>query len=371
MKAFDDKPTSMKTLSIPIGPDRPSWASLLGAVPALYVFWDPVRYGALPLEWTLTVLAFLVFVALLALAAVHWSRERVMQQVCLAMAVLGVAFALYRPSGILYFVFVAGVGPLAMGGRAPGSAAIIGSAMVLITAVWWLRWPPDVMPYVVAIQALLIGSAITLVFRQQMRVRQALKTAERERIARDLHDILGHTLSVITLKAELAGRVIDRDPQRAKAEIRDVENISRGALSEVREAISGYRGRDLRTELARAKATLETAGIAVEDRIESVVIPPAHERVMALVLREAVTNVVRHAAAERCVLTLERHGDTLRLVVRDDGRGGNHDVGLGMHGIAERVAAIGGRASWRTDAGTELTVSLPATPQSATRVNED
>lgn len=362
----------MKGLGLPEGPDRPSWASLLGAVPALYVFWDPVRDGAPALEWVLTGLAFLVFVILLTLAALHWSRERTMRQVCLAMAVLGVAFALYRPSGILFFVFVAGLGPLAMSGRALGSAAIVATSVILIGAVWWARWPRDVMPYVVATQALLVGGAITLITRQQMSVRHALRTAERERIARDLHDILGHTLSVITLKAELAGRLVERDPARARVEIGDVETISRSALAEVREVISGYRGGDFQAELARAKATLDTAGIRVEEHVAPLALPAAQERVLALVLREAVTNVVRHAAARTCRVTLARDGTALRLAVRDDGRGlrGN-EPGIGMRGIEERSAALGGVATWTTEAGTELTVTLPAPPDSMTRTHED
>src|SRR6202051_5411642 len=90
------------------------------------------------------------------------------------------------------------------------------------------------------------------------------KVADRERIARDLHDVLGHPLSVITLKSELAGKLVDRDPQRAGKEIREVEQISRQALSDVRDAIRGYRSQGLVAEVAQAKTTLETAGLTVQ-----------------------------------------------------------------------------------------------------------
>jgi two-component system sensor histidine kinase DesK len=215
------------------------------------------------------------------------------------------------------------------------------------------------MPYVVAIEAVLVGAAITLVARQQIALRQILKTAERERIARDLHDILGHTLSVITLKSELASRLLDHDPRRAKAEIEDVERISRNALSEVREAIVGYHAGDLIAEFDRAKSTLETAGIVVERHCEAAGMPVAQERVLALVLREAVTNVLRHAQAKRCRMTLQKTDTAYRLEVRDDGRGGVHQEGLGMRGIRERVAAIGGNVSWNAGPGTELTITVP------------
>ncbi len=124
------------------------------------------------------------------------------------------------------------------------------------------------------------------------------KVAERERIARDLHDLLGHTLSLITLKAELARKLVDRDPQRAKQEMQDVEQTSRAALADVREAITGYRGQGLAAELIQARRTLETAGITVDCDASEVALSPAQETVLALALREAVTNVVRHAQAQ-------------------------------------------------------------------------
>ncbi len=110
------------------------------------------------------------------------------------------------------------------------------------------------------------------------------KVAERERIARDLHDLLGHTLSLITLKAELARKLMDRDPQRAKQEMLDVEQTSRAALADVREAISGYRGEGIAAELVRARKTLETAGITVDCEFDQLPLTPAQETVLALAL---------------------------------------------------------------------------------------
>src|SRR4029077_6844194 len=118
------------------------------------------------------------------------------------------------------------------------------------------------------------------------------KVAERERIARDLHDVLGHTLSVITLKAELAGKLIDRDPQRAGKEIREVEEISRQALSDVRDAIRGYRRKGLLAEIGEAKSPLETAGVTVRcDASNIEKLPAMQEGVLTMAVREAVTNV--------------------------------------------------------------------------------
>ena len=133
-------------------------------------------------------------------------------------------------------------------------------------------------------------------------VERLAKIAERERIARDLHDLLGHTLSVITLKSELAARLIERDKDRAGAKIRDVERISREALAEVRSAVRGYREGGLQSELRSAELMLEAADITLETHTEPVALTPAEESALAFALREAVTNVVRHSGASRCTL---------------------------------------------------------------------
>jgi two-component system, NarL family, sensor histidine kinase DesK len=188
------------------------------------------------------------------------------------------------------------------------------------------------------------------------------KVAERERIARDLHDLLGHTLSLITLKAELARKLVDRDPQRAKLEMQDVENTSRAALADVREAISGYRGQGLAAELSQARRTLEIAGITVDCDTSDVPLSPAQESVLALALREAVTNVVRHAQAQRCSVRLSRDEEACTLEVADNGRGADTPEGNGLRGMRERLEAIGGSLQRRTEDGTRLVIHLPLAP---------
>ncbi|WP_309571554.1 sensor histidine kinase [Deinococcus sp.] len=183
--------------------------------------------------------------------------------------------------------------------------------------------------------------------------------AERERIARDLHDLLGHTLSVIVLKSELAGKLAERDPARAAAEIRDVERISREALSEVRAAVSGYRGSGLNAELARAKVALDTAGIRLNVTHALPELPPATEQTAAMLLREAITNVVRHAQAHAVEVTLAPHGRGWQLTIRDDGVGGAGPEGSGLTGMRERLRAIGGTLERDGTRGTILTATLP------------
>lgn len=197
--------------------------------------------------------------------------------------------------------------------------------------------------------------------RTQEEVERLAKLAERERIARDLHDLLGHTLTVITRKAELARRLADIDPDRARQEIGDVESIARDALKEVRSAVTGFRQTDLETELAQARVALQSALIHFETKIEPFNLDAASEQVLALALREATTNVLRHSAANSCHVHVETLGDQVRLTVRDDGKGGDTKEGSGLAGMRERVTALGGQFSVESKGGTIVTVSVPMT----------
>jgi two-component system sensor histidine kinase DesK len=195
--------------------------------------------------------------------------------------------------------------------------------------------------------------------------------AERERIARDLHDVLGHTLSVIILKSELAGKLLDRDPQRAGNEIREVEQISRQALSEVRDAIRGYRSKGLSAELAQAKATLETAGVAVKCEAARLELPALHEGVLSMAVRESVTNVVRHAHARSCTLRLAQQNGSCHLEIEDDGCGGIVAEGNGLRGMRERVEMLGGTLKRDSHDGTKILITVPLkiSPKSGSDAN--
>jgi two-component system sensor histidine kinase DesK len=213
--------------------------------------------------------------------------------------------------------------------------------------------------------------------RSQEEVERLAQVAERERIGRDLHDLLGHTLSLITLKSELAGKLLARQDgapapasheaasQEAVArEVADIERISRRALSEVRQAVQGYRSGGLAAELEHAAAALASAGLecrrTVDDEaLAAATAEPARERALSFVLREAVTNVLRHAAAASCELSLTLAGGELRLGVGDDGRGGAAPDGFGLSGMRERLAALGGRLERDGDGGTRLLATVP------------
>jgi len=195
--------------------------------------------------------------------------------------------------------------------------------------------------------------------RAQEEIEHLARVAERERIGRDLHDLLGHTLSVIVLKAELASRLFAADPERARKEIQDVEAISRDALGQVRAAVRGYRLAGIEGELRSARTALEAAGIQLEASVEPPGLTAARETVVALALREAVTNVVRHAQATACRIALRQSGGYCELEVADDGRGGAMMEGSGLRGMRERVEAIGGAVESDGSKGARLRVRVP------------
>jgi two-component system, NarL family, sensor histidine kinase DesK len=189
---------------------------------------------------------------------------------------------------------------------------------------------------------------------------------ERLRIARDLHDLLGQTLSLIALKTELATRLIASDPRRAEAELTEVQRVTREALADVRETVHGYRRLPYADALQKARATLTAAGI--DCRVGGVAsgLPSEVESVLALAVREATTNVVRHSNARTCAITLSADGDNVALEVEDDGAAvstGNGD-GAGLAGLAERARRLQGsvETGTRPEGGFRLRLTLPLPP---------
>nr|WP_244954156.1 histidine kinase [Spelaeicoccus albus] len=164
---------------------------------------------------------------------------------------------------------------------------------------------------------------------------------ERGRVARDIHDILGHSLTVITVKAELAGRLVERDAIRAKAEINDVEQLSRAALTDVRATVAGYRDVNVVSELANARAVLEAAGITADLPTTTDTLPAEYRELAGWIIREGVTNVVRHSGATLCRVRMSPD----MIEVADDGTGPQsgsaHCHANGLDGLRERVEAAG------------------------------
>src|SRR5262245_36088297 len=338
---------------------QPAWGGLLWALPLAYVFVDPCRRQADWVEWLVTTLALGAFLALYTLGLIFWRRKDVLRYQCAAATVVAIAFTAYRPSGAIFFPVIAAFIPFSVNGRIAASATLLAS-LVGAFALEWLLLGRALEPffYVIVFQSLALGAGTTFVARQTLANDRVSRIAERERIARDLHDTLGQTLTAIAVKAELASRLLERNTA-ARGEIAEIERLARDTLAEAREMIHGYHSGGLNAELARARSMLEAAGVVVEQDCDAADVSPLQERVLGLALRESVTNIVRHAQATRCRPALQSIGDTIRMVVHDNGRGGVHLDGLGMQSIKARVNALGGNADWDGQRGTLVTITLP------------
>ena len=343
------------------------WSPLLWVIYLGFYFIDPVMRPATPRVWALDVAGALIFLVLyFGIFVLEYPRALLH---IAGMLLLGIVIMPINTGACTFFIFAGAMLPFCVSTK---RAAIIGLLTVgsvgalegwLLRLDGWARFYCSLFP-------IIIGAGNTF-FAERNRMNRKLrraneeiehlaKVAERERIARDLHDVLGHTLSVITLKSELAGKLIERDPERAVKEIREVENISRQALSEVRDAIRGYRAQGLAAELAQAKATLETAGVTVQcDAASTLQIPALQESVLSLAVREGVTNVVRHANARNCRLRIEQRNGSCRLEIADDGQGFISMEGNGLRGMRERVEMLGGTLDRHNKSGTTLTITLP------------
>ena len=336
------------------------WLAYLG-----FFFIQPIQSHAGWLGWLITlagVFAFLVLYFGIYVWPRFWSNVGL---VCLLL--LGVAYAPFNHGAATFFVYAAAFVPFLVQTEIAAILLVGGIGLLIALITWIFRLPPDFWFPALAF-GLLVGVS-NVFFAQRERTLTSLrkaheeiehlaKVAERERIARDLHDVLGHTLSVIILKSELAGKLLERDPVRAKSEIADVEQTAREALNEVRGTIRGYRFHNLEAELKHARATLETAGVAVDSESTPVLLTPVQESVVSLVLREAVTNVVRHAQAHRCSLRIESINGSCRVEIYDDGRGGGIE-GNGLRGMRERIEALSGTFEREVHSGTRLTIQFP------------
>jgi len=245
--------------------------------------------------------------------------------------------------------------------RRTGVALTLAMLALSGVGIWRVGAELWVFPGIILLVAVSTQLVATLDRRQrehrEMSTQMSL-SSERDRVARDVHDVLGHSLTGIAVKAELAERLVDIDPERARAELVEIQELSRRSLSEVRATVGGLRAARLEDELMTAQAVLSDAGIRADVSGAVSEVDPRHRTVLAWVLREGVTNVVRHSRATACTVDL----DAASVTVTDNGRGLNGDrPGNGIRGLTERVEAAGGRLDLlpsRSGSGTTLQVRL-------------
>lgn len=332
----------------------------------------PLALGATTEAWLAVAAGLAAFLPLYF--AGYWVDGARRLPVIVAIAALGVALVRMNPGASVFFVYAASF----VGGSRTGRAAvlwILGITIAGLAAAWTGgQWALFSLVFIAVFTPLIgfLNVHDAEVRRRDASLRMAhdeiarLATlAERDRMAGELHDLLGHSLSVIALKSDLAARLVSHDPERAAREMADAARVSREALAEVREVVRGSRTSTLVDEVARARSVLRTAGVdpvvEPDTDIETVVegLVPEREHALALALREAVTNVVRHARATRCRIAVSLDRGEVRLLVEDDGLGGAVVEGSGLAGMRRRVEAAGGAVGLGSDDGVRLVVTIP------------
>jgi two-component system, NarL family, sensor histidine kinase DesK len=260
-------------------------------------------------------------------------------------------------------------------------AGIVGLDLLIFSGIWWdgLDWSfaAQVAGLVTIIGVVLMSTIRSTVTGRELRAAREeivylAVAAERLRIARDLHDLLGRSLSLIALKSELAGRLVISSPERAAGEIGDIEQAARQALQEVREAVTGYRRPTLASELHDARGLLAAAGIACSYDLDERLIralPASVEAVLSWTVREGVTNIIRHSRARRCTIRVVEQLQEIQVEITDDGPLAVPDpstdttvstAGNGLRGLAERVEGLGGRyEAGPCGGGFRLAVAVP------------
>ncbi|WP_426688098.1 sensor histidine kinase [Rhodanobacter ginsengiterrae] len=349
------------------------WADSVHLLWSLWIFITPMFDHGLrgyTMTWLLFTLAsYPLF--LLLFARVQLASRRTAHFYAWAMAALCFALMRWYPSGLSYFVYACVMlSHCDLRQFRSYVLQVLALNAIYVGVAWWIGYPSVllvIMPVTVFVICIIVtveqlhhekDAALSLSHDE---VRRLAATAERERIGRDLHDLLGHTLSLITLKLELSRKLFDRDVEAAKREVEEAEKVARHALAEVRSAVTGIRATDLAAELASARLLLESSRVHLEYNAAAIDMPAEIERGLSLVLREAVTNIARHAAATCVQIELRREHATVCMRISDNGRGGIATDGNGMSGMRERVRALGGSLAVESPpgGGTQLRVGVP------------
>jgi two-component system sensor histidine kinase DesK len=391
----------MATIPIP-QKQSANWAWIWFAYTG-FLFIDPI-FDPSVFRWAVTLAAFAVFVCIYALYIRGVENHSPLRLWMIAATfLLGLIVFPLNQGSSCFFIYAAALLPFSINSLRRiftvflceiSAVFIEGAVFHFRTGFLHISWANTL----IAIFLMGIIGGMNIFFAMQKRaecqLRNALEenlalaaVAERERIARDLHDVLGHTLSVIVLKSELASRLLTStipppDLNRAATEIADVERIARTALAEVREAIGGYRARGLAAEIEAARLTLDAAGVTLVTDERSDVSGLSHswaedantrpapalsaqeETALALVLREAVTNIVRHSRATTCRLRFLTEENQRRFVIEDNGTNSSGDSALiregnGLRGMRERIESLGGHLALQRDGGIRLLIELP------------
>lgn len=369
---FTPAPDSLVAHDIARG--QPAWSRAVHLLWTSWLFITPMfeEHGFTRRWFVLTLATYPLFLFLYAKCVT--TSQRFSGWYAVAMLAMSYVLMPWYTGSLTYFMF----GCIMLGGchmrRSRYAMALLLANALIIAEGRWLHLPWGALIWL-PVTTVIVGALVQFERINSRRnaelalshaeVKRIAAFAERERIGRDLHDLLGHTLSIIALKSELAGKLVERDPQAARREIDDVARISRETLSEVRATVSGMRNAVLVAELASAKVLLGADNILLDAHIDEISLKPDAESALAMSLREAITNVQRHAGARNVGVRLQREKGGVTMEIRDDGRGGTLRAGNGLNGMRERLEAHGGSLellgnSERSDHGTTLVARLPS-----------
>jgi two-component system sensor histidine kinase DesK len=371
---FTPAPDSLAAISMHKG--KSPWVDAVHLLWSVWVFVIPA-FDHYTWQWAwITLFSYPLFLVLYAQACIASRRQS--RYYALALVALSMLLLRWYPSGLTYFVY----GTIMLRSCRMKLSLYMGLLallnVMLIVEVRLLHYPWQAIIWI-PVTSIIVGLVVHAERLSEEKeaelrlshdeVRRLAALAERERIGRDLHDLLGHTLSLITLKLELSRKLFDRDTEAAKREMAEAERVARHALQEVRTAVSGIRATDLAAELAAARLMLESSAVSFECGELPPSLPVEVERGLALVLREAVTNIARHARASRARVLTDVANQTLKLCIQDDGRGGIDVHGNGLKGMCERVKALGGTLEVLSPVGqgTRLIITVPLRPRSVFR----
>ncbi|WP_201712972.1 sensor histidine kinase [Rossellomorea arthrocnemi] len=347
-----------------------NWSRLL-IIPSLYMLLLP--FGDKWYGYVLFILLALLFWRSTSNVK-HRERSIVIQHMCVMLLII-----LFNPWNIWY-----GLYPAVVTGLLPSFARITvytGSMVVFyIAAIWYhvefdfgtqdLSWIPILillvgLPYFLRNQQISNQVKIELLSANE-EIARLIKIEERERIARDLHDTLGHTLSLLTLKGELVEQLVQRNPDEAIQEVRELQHISRNTLIQVRKLVSDMQSVRLSEEVIQASQFLRSAGIVIHlNSMDLEKIPLVNGKILGLCLRECVTNIVKHSQAGNCWMTIFENSGSFILEIEDDGVGmgsvNRTHEGSGLMGMKERLRMIEGKLHWKSNAGggMNITISVP------------
>jgi two-component system sensor histidine kinase DesK len=363
---FKPAPDSLAAGSIRKG--KSPWADSVHLLWSAWIFITPVFDHFSWLWAALTLLSYPIF--LLLYAKSHLSPRRTAPAFAIALLVMCMLLLPWYPSGLVYFVYSCVMMISCRMSMRRYLVALAGLNGVILLEAWLLHYPWQAIVWMPA-TTFIIGMIVSVERTNEAKdaelqlshdeVRRLAGLAERERIGRDLHDLLGHTLSLITLKLELSRKLFDRDSEAARREMEEAEKVARHALAEVRSAVSGIRATDLAAELASARLLLESSRVHFDYGELPTDLPADIERGFSLIVREAATNIARHAEASAAKIEIVREHASVRMLISDNGRGGIASDGNGLCGMRERVRALGATIAIESPRGygTKLRITAP------------